>query len=781
MSGYGLIQIYPPQGAPYDFGTVVSITDSLNKGISVTEIVSLPTDCTFAIESQTSNSYTINFIRRNPYKSDGSTYEDDGMYKTTSWMWTNERWVRGTSSLINRWQAQSDGYVMHLNVARDIYGTPLHKVDENGQFTDELVEYNGLFPVTVRNVYLKSITYAYSAGDTDTISGRLEIVVGGKMTYKAATSTGNKVVNYRLYVLERGLKHLADNHTDGLAYTPLYSAGPRCYNACNEYQEYITKADKLVTITYLESGVIKEVPVLKGTNMTENEDDTYDEFNAAAYEDELNYATTYTIRGGPSYPFESIELSVNMNMISANHSEVYDDPKEGKVQEQEKYKIVPGVSEIYAKAVGSGKYVVTEYKSSESKMTLKGYCHAAILTALTWPDDLRTITAAPNAVILSVLTTPNYGLDSPYTYDRIITNIMTNGNFDNTKIVVKSGANLWQVLGTIAMFCKARIFFTSERVFVIDYTQISKYPDRFTESVTSSDYTGGNRLWIRDGIDIGETPTNEWADATAGLGTEAANALRYSLDSLELHSSRIESRIGGRVNGTVRCPTTSDQTVINSIVVKYAQTESENGKEVTKQHTFKVGPYVNATETIDYYGEIYDDEISTRADGSADSAEYSEIRARGRKCYEDIGTSEEILDLTSLFESVSTDVVRAYAYSMLAYHLEPLIEVNFKVAENYPPQSAANIDSDDQIKYAFWSPIFPKVCAVKRFTDVDQKLEVSSLGRYDKNPTYRSEKTYLTSYEYSYPEQQTEYTFGEVTPISLANNTTKTNVLIQNR
>lgn len=208
MNGYGLAQLDAPYGLRCDLGTVTSVTDTLNKSITVTEIVSLPTDCTFALESQTSNTYTINFIRRNPYRSDGSTYEDDSMYAYTSWMWTNERWVRATSSLINRWQAQFDGYTLYINVARDDYGDALHVRDKDGRDTEELEPYTDLYPVTAKNVYLRSISYSYAAGDTDTIKGSITVTVGGRMTFKAATSVSNRSINYRLVTVDTNRENL---------------------------------------------------------------------------------------------------------------------------------------------------------------------------------------------------------------------------------------------------------------------------------------------------------------------------------------------------------------------------------------------------------------------------------------------------------------------------------------------------------------------------------------------------------------------------------------------
>ena len=60
-------------GTLYDFGTITAVTDNLQKAVTAIPIPSLPTDSTFALESQTSNVYVFNYVRRNPFKEDGST------------------------------------------------------------------------------------------------------------------------------------------------------------------------------------------------------------------------------------------------------------------------------------------------------------------------------------------------------------------------------------------------------------------------------------------------------------------------------------------------------------------------------------------------------------------------------------------------------------------------------------------------------------------------------------------------------------------------------------
>lgn len=184
--GYGLVQIQ--SGLLYDFGTIVSITDSLDKSISSVPIVSLTTDSTFALESNTSNQFYISFKRRTPFRKNGTTYEDDANYLTRSWMWTNATWQQNVQTLINRWQARQGGYPMYINYVWNEQGTEIQKALVDGNWVT--AKQTLLVPQVLKNIYIKSMSFRLSAGECDVISGSMQVVVGGLSTAKMETLPG---------------------------------------------------------------------------------------------------------------------------------------------------------------------------------------------------------------------------------------------------------------------------------------------------------------------------------------------------------------------------------------------------------------------------------------------------------------------------------------------------------------------------------------------------------------------------------------------------------------
>ena len=763
MSGYGLIQIVSPLagGLIYDFGIVTGVTDTLNKTVSVVEIVSLPTDCTFALEGETSNTYYINFTRRQPVKEDGTYYsrKDEG-YDRTSWMWTNELWVRATSTLINRWQAQFNGYTLYINAVFDPYTRQLqHVLDKNGNPTDELERYTDLYPVTRKNVYLKTISFTQNEADTDTISGSLQVVVGGRMTFKVESATGTNTSNFMLIPLKDYNDRL-DSLLENVIATrmPLYapaigeSAPAFAYNNYNNANFIIEKPDKLITITYDSSGGEKELLLLKGRDQNEPQDALEYEMD---FSDELDILESCHIVGGPSKPFESATVKINMKRMSAVYPELVEQIKSGELTEQSSYWLEEGKSKIHINAVGNGEFTLTEYKSNNNTLTLRGYCHAAVLAAFVPPPDMCNLTS-PNLLgtILSMLTTKNWGLSKVYDPRDIVCGVRDELNGSH-RITIKHGATSWEVLGHLAMVLGCRVFFTSTHAYIVDYSLISKEPDG-APNTTTDNYEFGNRLWMRDGLDFGQNPNDHW-------GTDD-QSLIYEYDSFELHSSKTESRIGGRVCGDVECPQTSDKNIANCVTVKFRSGGSNKSVYVGQYLAEGTSVYcqVSSANAISYGG---------------NDNQKIDLLARGKKSYESIGAYAQEVDLTSVFDEFPEHLAVEYAYSVLKYHLEMPREVTFTLAENFPAQSGANNESGKYIQSTYWSAIFPDVCAVKRFTDVSQDLVVTSLSRLDEQ--YHSEKTYLASYDRVYPEQQTTYTFGEVTPITLANNANKVESMLK--
>lgn len=136
----------------YKFGTITAFSDSFTKSVMTTPIVSLPTDCTFPLETGATLTYTASFSRVSPMDYDDNSEDSD--------KWCNATWVERVCTLANRWQARTDGYMMVFRET-DVDGKP-----------------NPYVPQRKEKVYIKKLTIDTVAGYTDLVTGSIQFKVG---------------------------------------------------------------------------------------------------------------------------------------------------------------------------------------------------------------------------------------------------------------------------------------------------------------------------------------------------------------------------------------------------------------------------------------------------------------------------------------------------------------------------------------------------------------------------------------------------------------------------
>lgn len=135
-----------------DLGTVTNISRQINKKAMVTPIVSLPMEDAFPVESGNGQSFSLSFKRV-----DSRLTSSDGTNPTTleiSKNHSNKRWYTDLSNAIDRWQARTDGCVLHY-----VSDTPY-------------------IPSFTKRGYVKNITRAYKNDFNEVITGTLDFTVG---------------------------------------------------------------------------------------------------------------------------------------------------------------------------------------------------------------------------------------------------------------------------------------------------------------------------------------------------------------------------------------------------------------------------------------------------------------------------------------------------------------------------------------------------------------------------------------------------------------------------
>jgi hypothetical protein len=782
--GYGLVQIVSGDTI-YDFGTVTSITDSLNKSISAIPIVSLTTDSTFALESETSNQYSISFVRRTLYKEDGSLYTiNDPGYDIRAWMWPNDLWQDRVISLINRWQARNGGYTMWINHNLDENGEEITGV-ENGQSIS--LSKTSLFPRTTCNVFIKTISFNLKAGDTDTIQGSMTVIVGGLSTTKqesAATGKKNttdvsyelvctgssaskgicsqprycyKTVNGQIaygfptrdsgtvispipiyvksndkWIVDSGYTIDRVEQVNGKEQTVVYNY--ITYNQINEYNEYVGKDEKFCTAEFISSSGDKfALMLMKGRDDSSAEQHDYEK----GYEDAIDAVESVTLTGGPQNPFEKIQVVTSYKRLTAAYGEISVD---GWFSDGDGLTLKPGESQIRYAGAGLGRYTCTAYQVKDSTISLEGHAEAAVLASCVTSGVIAA--NGPFRLVSDMIGTSKYGLTTPFDNDTVISNVDTD-LYSEEYIKIAAGQNVWTVLQYLAYMLHARIFFTGRYAYLINYSTLFTVDE--TSNTTDPNWRF-NRLIIRDILDKGQS-------ILAGEGGIDPLSDMSNI-SLECHNTNPRSRISSRINGTVDSPRSSEQNVTNAVEVTYIEGGSTKtigvARYVDNEDNSVYGPYTKSDGAYDVYQPGVDDEVCKRA----------------KRSVEAYGEKKESIDLKQVFAHLPTVLAWEIVRTILDYKLEDHKEVSVNVMESYSAQTTTDADENQVQTTSTWSAMFPTVCELQRLTDIEQDLIVSSESPFGEGGghDWRPEKLYLASYTHKYPDYMSTYTFG--TPMS---------------
>lgn len=623
MDGYGLVQIRSKNGQMYDLGIVTGIRDTLMKAISAIPIPNLPTDSAFALESNTSNSYTVQFSRKNPLKYvDGvlSTYESDEDYNVTSWKWTNARWSEALMSLVNRWQIKTDGYLMYINTDdAKKYGN-----DASWKNTGNYAPQTKMLPSShMVNVFVQDVEIDLDSGDSEYLTGTITVVVGGRLTEKLSESNTD-AVKFRTVTgdFDKNLRWTTSIPIVGpipdpaQTYVPIFDGehAKECYNALNEYNERIYSGSsyiKLQVPTKYKLAILQRPTFILTAGMSREEEDVIGA-EGTTYGG-LDLVNSYSLTGGPEEPFEHISLKLSKRAFVRTYpvlaNKLMDDSGP-------KSEIAIGESVLDINAIGRGKFVVTECALRENSFNMTAYCGISCIRGIALSAEHRW--SDPLTMIINIIGTDDFSKSGYYRPEQIICNVdgdvvkenrlkavlgegyglseINSQDIENlkteqekllknkeyvdvtlttmletdTSMLIRpvKGSGLWSVLQLCAMMCNARVFFANGRAYVIDYTKLDS---EVSEADGGDPEVAFNRLIVRSGLDRGLSPADGWNIASDPNYTtdEQRREAKALYDSVELHSECTYDRLSGRVYGTVTQDSQGSTTAYNTVIVKY--------------------------------------------------------------------------------------------------------------------------------------------------------------------------------------------------------------------
>ena len=135
-------------GQKFYLGAITNVTETVQKRTGITPVVTKGMQRAFPIETGNSHSYDLSFTRKNP--------ADAVESGTDSARWSNAYWYRQLTTIMDRWQARTDGFMLYYE-------------EDNT---------NPNFPSFSAGGYIKNISRTYNLNYNEVITGSLTFVVG---------------------------------------------------------------------------------------------------------------------------------------------------------------------------------------------------------------------------------------------------------------------------------------------------------------------------------------------------------------------------------------------------------------------------------------------------------------------------------------------------------------------------------------------------------------------------------------------------------------------------
>lgn len=157
----------PSTGKEFDFGTVTDISETFQKSVSVTPIVTKTKQDAFPIETRTYKQITVSFTRRNPLNANDSSSDVS--------RWSNGAWTKALMASLDRWQARTDGYRLYFQPASD---------------NPHVAPIAGPSGSTYETGYVRNLDLKHVKGRPEVIQGTFEFHVGTMRVKTSSSSDG---------------------------------------------------------------------------------------------------------------------------------------------------------------------------------------------------------------------------------------------------------------------------------------------------------------------------------------------------------------------------------------------------------------------------------------------------------------------------------------------------------------------------------------------------------------------------------------------------------------
>lgn len=169
----------------------------------------------------------------------------------------------------------------------------------------------------------------------------------------------------------------------------------------------------------------------------------------------IDCVTSCTISGGMEQPFEYMTMTIPKTRLTKVAQGLVDH-------------ITVGKSKVLVNAIGKASMIVASCELSEDNYKITAYCEAEVLRGYVLET---TSSMTPFEWISEILTTGKYGVSFvdgvTFLYD------VTPPVSIKDAIEFKEGANAWYIVQVCAVYMKAKVFFTENKAYLVDYTRSS--------------------------------------------------------------------------------------------------------------------------------------------------------------------------------------------------------------------------------------------------------------------------------------------------------------------
>ena len=434
---------------------------------------------------------------------------------------------------------------------------------------------------------------------------------------------------------------------------------------------------------------------------------------------DINLVDSCTITAGPEAPFEYAQITIPRKAFSRAYPSLLS---------EKECRLKAGRNKLIISLAGTSTMTLTKVKLSKNTLTLTAYCDAERIRGATLKSDTEL---SPGEWVDAILTDPTYWGRS-FTSSDIVSSYRSPSpgapKYEATEnLVLKfpAGTNIWFILQVAAMICGAKVFFANDKAYVVDYRGESPFgTPPVIDLYSGEEYAGA----VTGEVELDDEGTDT-----------VMNSIRIKCSMPVVKDGRYVESDSGGISSTQK----------EIIVRRDGSIDIYNGEKTGGQYVLTALWQDDPSADVVYNGS----EKTKDSEGSGTSEE-GESGSEGQEGGS-TGESEKVTDgATEYFNQAWR-----FGNNLLDYVEEAQQTIRFKMRELAGSGTGS------------WKPFFEPRAVARVIKDEVDGVRVDNMS--EDGSEERCQKLALKTYERSYPECTTEYTWGVLASMDLSSNTSR--------